>query len=118
MELRRPANWADAEAALDQGKLFAEMTGGKFWLARRNGKTQTWKTRPFDFRIPVKCGLRSCGQLTPYTLAYFRIEVTEEEMAKAAGLAAETAARIQRDLLEMCNGQRPAGRVARPRRVP
>jgi hypothetical protein len=24
---------------------------------RRNGKTQTWKTRPVEFRIPVKHGL-------------------------------------------------------------
>ena len=22
---------------------------------RRNGKTQTWKTRPNEFRVPVKC---------------------------------------------------------------
>lgn len=27
---------------------------------RRNGKTQTWKSRPNEFRIPVKYGLRSC----------------------------------------------------------
>ena len=25
---------------------------------RRNGATQTWKTRPEDFRMPVKHGLR------------------------------------------------------------
>lgn len=24
---------------------------------RRNGKTQTWKTRPAEFKIPVKYGL-------------------------------------------------------------
>ena len=27
-------------------------------LWRRNGATQTWKTRPEDFRMPVKHGLR------------------------------------------------------------
>jgi len=27
---------------------------------RRNGKTQTWKTRPGDFRVPVKYGLKEC----------------------------------------------------------
>jgi hypothetical protein len=27
---------------------------------RINGKTQTWKTRPADFRIPVKYGFREC----------------------------------------------------------
>ena len=26
----------------------------------RNGKTKTWKTRPQEFKIPVKYGLRQC----------------------------------------------------------
>lgn len=30
---------------------------------RRNGATQTWKTRPTEYRIPVKYGIRSYGQL-------------------------------------------------------
>lgn len=34
-------------------------------LWRRNGATQTWKTRPGDFRVPVKYGMRSYGQLIP-----------------------------------------------------
>ena len=34
----------------------------KVW--RRNGKTQTWKTRPNDYRTPIKHGLYSCAQLT------------------------------------------------------
>lgn len=28
---------------------------------RVTGKVQTWKTRPNDFKIPVKYGLRECG---------------------------------------------------------
>jgi hypothetical protein len=32
-------------------------------LWRRNGATQTWATRPDDFRVPVKYGMRSYGQL-------------------------------------------------------
>lgn len=28
---------------------------------RVNGKVRTWKTRPDDFQIPVKHGLRNCG---------------------------------------------------------
>jgi hypothetical protein len=36
---------------------------GKIYTWRRNGATQTWKTRPDDFRIPVKYGLRSYGQI-------------------------------------------------------
>jgi hypothetical protein len=32
---------------------------------RRNGRTQLWKTRPDDFRTPIKWGLRMTSQLTP-----------------------------------------------------
>lgn len=31
---------------------------------RRNGKTQTWKTRPGQFSIPVKYGLKQCFNIT------------------------------------------------------
>jgi hypothetical protein len=37
---------------------------GKIYTWRRNGATQTWKTRPDDFRIPVKYGHRDTSQLT------------------------------------------------------
>jgi hypothetical protein len=30
---------------------------------RRNGATETWKTRPGQFRVPVKYGLRECFYL-------------------------------------------------------
>jgi hypothetical protein len=39
--------------------------GEKIVKWRRNGKTQTWKTRPDDFRVPVKYGLYQFGQITP-----------------------------------------------------
>lgn len=32
--------------------------------ARRNGKTQVWKTRPNDFRVPIKHGLYAYGEIT------------------------------------------------------
>ena len=32
---------------------------------RRNGQTQTWKTRPDDYRIPVKHGLKGYAQIRP-----------------------------------------------------
>lgn len=31
---------------------------------RRNGKTQTWKTRPGEFRIPVKFGMYGYSNIT------------------------------------------------------
>lgn len=51
------------ETALDTGRLFVAMQNGNWWKARRNGATKTWKTRPTEFRIPFKCGLRTCGAL-------------------------------------------------------
>lgn len=37
--------------------------------ARRNGATKTWKTRPSDFRVPVKHGLKDCFYITPSNAA-------------------------------------------------
>lgn len=34
--------------------------------ARRNGATQTWKTRPDEYRVPVKHGIRARGQFSIY----------------------------------------------------
>lgn len=59
-----PSSRQEAETALDAGKLFVQMTRERFWQARRNGATQTWKTRPDDFHIPLKVGFRSTGQFT------------------------------------------------------
>jgi len=32
---------------------------------RVNGKCKVWQTRPADFRLPVKHGLRDCFYITP-----------------------------------------------------
>jgi len=32
---------------------------------RANGTCQTWKTRPDDFKLPVKYGLKECFYITP-----------------------------------------------------
>lgn len=32
---------------------------------RVNGKTKVWKTRPDDFKVPVKYGLKDCFYITP-----------------------------------------------------
>lgn len=57
------------ETALDHGRLFCRMTTGRLWCCRRNGRTKTWKTRPDDFRIPIKIGFRTYGAITPQSLA-------------------------------------------------
>ena len=51
------------EAALDAGRLETLMltrTGEKWYLCRRNGRTQTWKRDSSRFEIPVKFRLRDC----------------------------------------------------------
>lgn len=52
------------ELALDSGHLWAAMRNGRYWKLRRNGATQRWKTRPAEYRIPVKAGLKSYGNVT------------------------------------------------------
>ena len=59
------------EAALDRGALCVAMRNGGWWRIRRNGRTQTWKTRRGEFRIPVKFGLKLCGNIKHDNLEYF-----------------------------------------------
>lgn len=54
----------EVEVLLDSGKLRVRMNNGGAWALRRNGQTQTWKTRPGEYRIPTKAGLRAYGSLT------------------------------------------------------
>ena len=41
--------------------------------ARRNGRTQTWKTRPAEFRLPAKHGLYDTFQITERNAADWRV---------------------------------------------
>ena len=45
----------------------AQNRNGTPLRARRNGKTQVWKTRPTEFSLPVKYGLRECFTITEAT---------------------------------------------------
>jgi len=40
---------------------------------RRNGKTQLWKTRPSDFRIPIKRGLKEFHNITQLNAQDFEV---------------------------------------------
>ena len=44
---------------------------------RRNGKTKTWVTRPNDFRIPVKYGLKQCLYITRENARLFDVPKKE-----------------------------------------
>ncbi len=67
----------EIETALDAGRLYARMGNGAAWKARRNGATQTWKTRPDDYRIPIKAGFRSHGQITPLNADEHHFEIRD-----------------------------------------
>lgn len=53
-----------ADRLVDAGELEVAMQHGRWWRVRRNGRTQTWKTRPGHYRIPLKMGLRGYTELT------------------------------------------------------
>lgn len=41
--------------------------------ARRNGKTKTWVTRPDEWALPVKHGLKQCFTLTEKNSELWRV---------------------------------------------
>ncbi len=41
---------------------------------RRNGKNQTWVTRPEEFRIPIKYGMRSYDEIKAGNVDRFHAE--------------------------------------------
>lgn len=43
--------------------------------AKVSGKVQTWKTRPNDFKVPLKRGLYDTGYLTPSNANNFTLTV-------------------------------------------
>lgn len=40
---------------------------------RRNGRTQIWKTRPTEFRVPIKLGLYTYAAITHHDLKRFHV---------------------------------------------
>jgi hypothetical protein len=42
-------------------------------VARISGQLKTWKTRPGDFRLPVKHGMRGYGEIVPSNIAQFHL---------------------------------------------
>ena len=40
---------------------------------RVNGAVKLWKTRPGEYRVPVKHGLRDCGYITPDNVRRFHL---------------------------------------------
>lgn len=78
-----PTTLTDIEKALDGVNglhLFVPAGGGRWWYARRNGQTKRWKTRPADFRIPIKYGFKNCAQIEHTTdMALLRIAGSRDD---------------------------------------
>lgn len=47
--------------------------------ARVNGKTQTWKTRPAEFCIPIKHGIRECAYITEKNASQWTLQAAGGE---------------------------------------
>jgi hypothetical protein len=60
-------NLIAVENALAEGHVWIRVSARRYWRCRRNGKTQTWKTRPTHFRIPIKAGFKHCTEITQDT---------------------------------------------------
>jgi hypothetical protein len=58
---------AQVEYALDHRRLVIQGHSGRWYDVRRNGKTKTWKTRPYDYSIPAKVGLSGAFRIDPDT---------------------------------------------------
>lgn len=71
----------DAVTAGNTGKTLYHMTlrgsDKKPTRCRVNGRCKTWKTRPTEFQLPVKHGLRDCFYITPANADNWAL--TEEE---------------------------------------
>lgn len=48
-------------------------SSGEASRARVSGKVQLWKTRPSDFKVPVKRGLYDSGYITPANASRFTL---------------------------------------------
>lgn len=54
----------EIENSLMQRKLFVRTDKDSLWSVRKNGKVKFWKTRPSQFKIPVKFGWKYFGYIT------------------------------------------------------
>lgn len=61
------------EQAVTANEFIHTLVCGKVERWRRNGKTQVWKTRPNEFKVPVKHGLYSYGYITQDNAHLFNI---------------------------------------------
>lgn len=61
----------DQALTIDEVHSNVQKRNGQCYTFKRNGRTQTWKTKPNDFRLPIKnFGLRIYGAVTHESTEY------------------------------------------------
>lgn len=64
----------EIETALDSGRLWLKATRSNNRIrVRRNGRTQTWRTRHKEFSIPIKFGFRGYGRVDHSNTELFEV---------------------------------------------
>lgn len=56
----------EIEYALDHKLVWVDVGRGRYWVCRRNGKTQRWVRDPDKFMIPIKFGFKGYGNITDF----------------------------------------------------
>jgi len=64
MEIAKPITRENVEKYLDGGVLYVAVNNSKWWVIRRNGKTQRWKRDPSKLRIPFKFGFNGYSAIS------------------------------------------------------
>ena len=67
----RPRTRAEFEAALEAGRLYAQMSHKRFWLVRRDGPTLV--TPEGAWHVHVRAGLTGHGEASQRTLTVYRV---------------------------------------------
>jgi hypothetical protein len=68
------------ETALDAGNVEVLALNGKWYRARRNGKTKVWHTRN-DWEVPIKFGFSACSRVDNRNINCGDIRIIADEMA-------------------------------------
>ena len=92
------------EQAVDLGRFYGKEiyttlevdSTGRPQRWRTNGKCKTWKTRPKEFRLPLKYGLYAYGALTEANAEYFYMEEQDAIEALSPAQQARVGKRAKR----------------------
>jgi hypothetical protein len=68
---------SNIDQILDSRQLYVALKNGRWWQARRNGATKTWKKDASRVYIPFKYGFKGYGQITE---TYFHDGILDQSL--------------------------------------